>query len=53
MLTVFSDVWSNKKKEPKSPQQKPSTLMLQQNDTIIFNLALSNVQMSVLEMLAN
>lgn len=44
LLTLFSDLWGDKKRYPKLPLEKPLTLKSQQN------MSLSNVQISVLEM---
>jgi len=47
LLTVFSYLWSDKKKYPKSPLSKP--LLCQQ----ILNLASSNIHISLLEINGN
>lgn len=43
-LTVLSDLWSDMNRYLKFPLYKPSTLICQEGETRILNIALSNVQ---------
>lgn len=53
LLKVFFDLWGDQKRNPEFPQEKPLTLICQQKETRILNLAEASIYISVLDINAH
>lgn len=53
LLKVFFDLWGDQKRNPEFPQEKPLTLICQQKETRILNLAVASIYISVLDINAH